>query len=71
MGKMELSDLLEQVEQQVAHDLELIARQRRVLAELDRQDVDNEALQIITSQAAATDKHDVAKIAVLLVKFAM
>ena len=47
MGKTELLELLEQVEQQVAHDLELITRQRKVLAELDRQEVDNDALQIM------------------------
>jgi|EndMetStandDraft_9_1072997.scaffolds.fasta_scaffold649927_1 hypothetical protein len=47
MGKAELLKLLEQVEQQIAHDMELIARQRKVLAELDRKEVDNDALQIM------------------------
>jgi hypothetical protein len=47
MEKVELLKLLEQVEQQIAHDMELIARQRKVLAELDRKEVDNDALQIM------------------------
>jgi len=47
MGKAELLKLLEQVEQQIVQDMELITRQRKVLAELDRKEVDNDALQIM------------------------
>jgi hypothetical protein len=35
------------VEQRIAHDMELIAWQRKVLADLDAKEVDNEAIQIM------------------------
>ena len=47
MEKMELLKLLEQVEGQIAHDMELIARQRKVLTELHATEVDSHAIQIM------------------------
>ena len=47
MERPELLRRLEQVEQQIAQDMELIARQRKVLAELDCKEVDNDAIQIM------------------------
>jgi len=47
LERTELLKRLEQVELQIAQDMELIARQRKVLAELDRKEVDNEAIQIM------------------------
>ena len=39
MEKMELFERLQQVERQIAHDMELIARQRKTLADLGAQEV--------------------------------
>ena len=47
MERTELLKRLKQVEQRVAHDTELIASQRKLLAELDRKEVDNDAIQIL------------------------
>jgi uncharacterized protein (UPF0335 family) len=47
MGRMELLKRLEQVERQIAQDTELIASQRKVLADLSGKGVDNDAIQIM------------------------
>jgi uncharacterized protein (UPF0335 family) len=47
MERMELLQRLEQVERQIAEDTELIARQRKVLADLRGKGVDNGAIQIM------------------------
>jgi len=44
---MELLERLERVERQIAHDTELIASQRKVLADLSGKGVDNDAIQIM------------------------
>ena len=46
MEKSELLKRLEQVEEQVWHDMDLIARQRKILAELD-EGVDIDAIKIM------------------------
>jgi hypothetical protein len=47
MERTELLKRLEHVEQQVSNETEMIARQRKILAELDAQEVDTDALQIL------------------------
>src|SRR4051812_4452519 len=47
MERIELLQLLAHVEQQISDDMELIARQRRMLAALDGKSVDNTSLQIM------------------------
>jgi uncharacterized protein (UPF0335 family) len=47
MERMELLKRLEQVERQIAQDTELIASQRKVLADLSGKGVDNDAIQIM------------------------
>jgi hypothetical protein len=47
MERMELLTRLEQVERQIAQDTELIASQRKVLADLSGKGVDNDAIQIM------------------------
>jgi len=47
MEKSELLKRLEQVEEQVWHDMDLIARQRKILAELDGKGVDIDAIKIM------------------------
>ena len=49
MERTELLKRLEQVEQQLSHDMELIARQRKILADLDHQEVDTHAMQIMVA----------------------
>jgi hypothetical protein len=49
---LERSKLLEQlaeVEQQVSRDMEIIARQQKILAELDGKGVDTDAIQIMVT----------------------
>ena len=47
MERTELLKRLEQLEQQIAHDMELIARQQKLLADLDRKEVDSDVIQIM------------------------
>jgi hypothetical protein len=47
MERMELLTRLQQVEHQIAHDTELIARQRKMLVDLGGKGVDNDAIQIM------------------------
>ena len=49
-GTMERSELLkrlEDVEQQLSNEMEMITRQRKMLAELDAKEADADALQIM------------------------
>jgi len=47
MEKTELLKRLEDVEQQLANEMEMITRQRKMLAELDAKEADADALQIM------------------------
>jgi len=47
MERSELLKRLEQVEQQTREEMEMIARQRKMLAELDAKEVDTDAIQIM------------------------
>lgn len=47
MERTELLKRLEQLDLQIVQDLELIARQRKMLATLDAKDVDTDAIQIM------------------------
>jgi hypothetical protein len=47
MERLELLKRLEQLEQQIAHDMELITQQRKVLRELRATQVDSQAIQIM------------------------
>jgi len=47
MERSELLKRLEQMEQQMSEEMEMIARQRKMLAELDAKEVDTDAIQIM------------------------
>ena len=47
MERSELLKQLELVEQQLSNEMEMIARQRKMLAELDAKEVDTDAIQIM------------------------
>jgi len=47
MERSELLKRLEQMEQQMREEMEMIARQRKMLAELDAKEVDTDAIQIM------------------------
>jgi hypothetical protein len=47
MERSELLKRLEQMEQQMSEEMEMIARQRKMLAKLDAKEVDTDAIQIM------------------------
>jgi hypothetical protein len=47
MERSELLKRLEQVEQQISSEMEMIARRRKMLAELDAKEVDTDTIQIM------------------------
>ena len=47
MERSELLKRLEQMEQQMSEEMEMIARQRKMLAKLDAKEVDTGAIQIM------------------------